>query len=198
MSTALVDTRTRKVIRPLIPVAALVAVMWVVEILDAGTPLRLDQFGIVPRRLGGLDGIVFAPFLHVSFRHLISNTVPFLILGSVISVQRVSRLVSVFLLTAIGSGMGVWLIAPSRTVTLGASGVVFGLLGYLLARGFFDRKPVSMLVGVVALLFYGGTLFGLLPNRDGVSWQAHLFGFIAGVFSAWILDGRSVRVTKGT
>jgi membrane associated rhomboid family serine protease len=172
--------------------------MWMLEILDAATPLRLDRLGIIPRRMGGVDGIVFAPFLHVSFGHLIANTVPLVILGSVIAVQRVSRFVSVFLLTALGSGIGVWLTAPPRTVTLGASGVVFGLLGYLLARGFFDRKPTSFLIGIAALMFYGGMLFGVLPNRSGVSWQAHLFGFIAGIFTARILDGRSKRVTTET
>jgi membrane associated rhomboid family serine protease len=184
--------------RPFIPVAVVVGVMWMLEILDAATPLRLDRLGIIPRRVGGVDGIVFAPFLHVSFGHLIANTVPLVVLGSVIAVQRVSRFVSVFLLTALGSGVGVWLTAPPRTVTLGASGVVFGLLGYLLARGFFDRKPTSILIGIAALMFYGGMLFGVLPNRFGVSWQAHLFGFIAGIFTARILDGRSKRVTTET
>jgi membrane associated rhomboid family serine protease len=193
MNTTTVNNPVSKFARPFLPIGVAVALMWLVEVVDAATPARFDQFGIVPRRFGGLDGIAFAPFLHVSFRHLVANTVPLILLGSVIAVQRVSRFISVFVLTAVGSGIGVWLTAPSGTVTLGASGVVFGLLGYLLGRGYFDRKPTSILIGVVALFFYGGMLFGVLPNRTGVSWQAHLFGFIAGVASAWLLDGRRAR-----
>jgi membrane associated rhomboid family serine protease len=198
MEAPSVNTSPSRIPRTFLPVAIAVAMMWLVEILDVATPLKLDRHGIVPRRVGGLDGIAFAPFLHVSFRHLIANSIPLVVLGSIISIQRVSRFVSVFVLTALGSGVGVWLVSPARTVTIGASGVVFGLLGYLLARGFFDRKPTSVLVGILALLFYGGMLFGVLPNRAGVSWQAHLFGFIAGVCSAWLLDGRHGRSSVAT
>jgi membrane associated rhomboid family serine protease len=104
--------------------------------------------------------------------------------------------VSVFALTAIGSGIGVWLVSPSKSVTVGASGVVFGFLGYLLARGVFDRKFTSILVGIGALVLYGGMLFGVLPNRAGVSWQAHLFGFFSGIAAAWLLDSKAFRARR--
>jgi membrane associated rhomboid family serine protease len=179
-----------RMVRSFGPLLGAIAIMWVAEIVDWLPHVRLSTHGIVPRRFGGLFGILFAPFLHVSFAHLIANTVPLAILGGIISIRKTARFVSVFALTALGSGLGVWLIAPKGTVTLGASGVVFGLLGYLLARGVFDRKFTSILLGIGSLIFYGGMLFGVLPNRVGVSWQAHLFGFLAGVASAWLLDGK--------
>jgi membrane associated rhomboid family serine protease len=178
-----------------LPLLISIAVMWVVQILNVIPSVDVERFGIVPRRIRGLFGIVLAPFLHVSFSHLIANTVPLAVMGAVIGWHNRKRFGAVFGLTALGSGLGVWLIAPKGTVTLGASGVVFGMLGYLLARGVFDRKFTSILIGIGALIFYGGMLFGVLPNRTGVSWQAHLFGFLAGVASAWLLSKRSAKAT---
>lgn len=168
--------------------------MWLVRIVDALAPADFTDNGVVARQVSGLDGILWAPLLHVSFGHLVANTVPLCVLGGVISLSNRVRFVAVAALTWVGSGLGVWLIAPAHTVTVGASGVVFGLLGYLTARGFFDRRLPSIAVGLGALLFYGGMLFGVLPNRAGVSWQAHLFGLLAGVGAAALLDRRSRSV----
>jgi membrane associated rhomboid family serine protease len=173
-----------------------VALMWLVELIDRVVPGSFSTHGIRPLRLSGLDGIAWAPFLHVGFPHLIGNTVPFIILGLAIALRRSSRFVSVFVLSAIGSGIGTWLTGGRNTVHLGMSGVVFGLLGYLLARGAFDRKPLSILIGLGALFWYGSMLWGVLPRQEGVSWQAHLFGFLAGVAAARILDGRRPVSTK--
>lgn len=174
----------------LVPLGVLVAGMWLVRIADVIVPADFVNGGIVPRQGWGLDGVVWAPLLHISFGHLIANTVPFCVLGGLIALGNRFRFVAVSAMTWLGSGLGVWLIAPSRTVTVGASGVVFGLLGYLVARGVFDRKPMSILLGLGALLFYGGMLFGVLPNRAGVSWQAHLCGLVSGIGAAALLDRR--------
>src|SRR5271170_5477412 len=122
----------------------LVAILWVVEIVNALDSYRLDNDGIVPRSVGHLDGIVFAPFLHASFGHLLSNTVPFVILGAAIALAGARRLLLVSLIAALVSGAGTWLTAPGGTVTVGASGVVFGYATYLISRGVFNRKIAEL------------------------------------------------------
>ena len=130
---------------------ALVAVMWAVELVNALDSYRLDRDGIVPRNLSHLDGIVFAPFLHLSFSHLLGNTIPFVILGSAIALAGAGRLLRVSLIVALVSGLGVWLTSPSGTVTVGASGVVFGYATYLISRGLFDRRIGEVLLGVALI-----------------------------------------------
>jgi len=166
---------------------ALVATMWAVEVVNALDSYRLDHDGIVPRNLSHLDGIVFAPFLHVSFSHLLGNTVPFVILGIAIALAGAGRLLRVSLIVALVSGLGVWLITPGGTVTVGASGVVFGYATYLVSRGLFDRRMGEVLLGVIVLLLFGGALSSDLVPHGGVSWQAHLFGGVGGVLAAAML-----------
>jgi membrane associated rhomboid family serine protease len=181
----------------LLAVGLPLAAMWVSELLDWALPINLDQFGIRPRHIDGAEGILFAPFLHVGWGHLVSNTVPFIVLAGVLALQNVRRFGAVFVATAIGSGLGTWLIGPSNSVHLGASGVVFGLLGYLLARGLFDRQVKSLAIGVAMGFLYGGLVWGVLPQQTGVSWQAHLFGFVAGIATAAV-DGKRTRRARTT
>jgi membrane associated rhomboid family serine protease len=162
--------------------------MWAVELVNALDGYRLDRDGIVPRNLSHLDGIVFAPFLHASFSHLLANTVPFVILGLAIALAGARRLLLVTLIVALVSGAGTWLTAAGGTVTVGASGVVFGYATYLISRGLFDRQVVEIAVGVVVLLFFGGALiYDLIPHA-GISWEAHLFGGVGGVLAAAVLS----------
>jgi len=162
----------------------LVAIMWVVELVNVLDSYRLDRDGIVPRSISHLDGIVFAPFLHASFGHLLSNTVPFVILGVVIALAGARQLLLVSGIVALVSGLGTWLIAPGGTVVVGASGVVFGYATYLISRGVFDRRIVELALGVLVAVFFGAALiYDLLP-KSGISWQAHLFGGIGGVIAA--------------
>jgi len=158
--------------------------MWAVEIVNALDSYRLDNDGIVPRSVAHLDGIVFAPFLHASFGHLLSNTVPFVILGAAIALAGARRLLFVSLIAALVSGAGTWLTAPGGTVTVGASGVVFGYATYLISRGVFNRKIAELGLGLVVLVVFGGALvYDLIPHT-GISWEAHLFGGIGGVLAA--------------
>jgi membrane associated rhomboid family serine protease len=167
---------------------ALLAIMWAAELVNALDSYRLDRDGIVPRNLSHLDGIVFAPFLHASFSHLLANTVPFVILGFAIALAGAGRLLLVTLIVALASGAGTWLTAPGGTVTVGASGVVFGYATYLISRGLFDRQVVEIAVGVVVLLLFGGALiYDLIPHA-GISWEAHLFGGVGGVLAAAVLS----------
>lgn len=164
-----------------------VALAWGLEILDTVFLGFFDRFGIQPRTVSGLFGIFAAPFLHLGFGHLFSNTLPFLVLGGVVLIggRQVFLLATLFI-TAIGGGM-LWTIGPAATNHLGASLLIFGYLGFLLARGVFEKSPFWIVVSVVILFLYGGMLAGVFPGQPGISWQGHLFGFIAGVVSARIL-----------
>lgn len=171
--------------RPYLLVVGLVAVMWLVELIDLLPGTELDRAGIEPRTLDGLWGIVFAPFLHADLAHLLGNTVPFLVLGLLIAASGTQRVVQVVVITAVVAAVGTWLTGPSNTVHIGASGLVFGFLGYLVARGIFARRLGMLAVGALVMLFYGGLLWGLLP-KPGISWQGHLFGLLGGVLAAWV------------
>src|SRR5437764_4143715 len=126
----------------------IVAVMWVVEIINSLDSQRLDRDGIYSRNLGHLWGILTAPFLHVSFGHLISNTVPFLFMGLIIALRGAARLALVTLIVIVIGGAGTWLVAPAGSVTVGASGIVFGYATYLLTRGLFGRSALEILTRV--------------------------------------------------
>ncbi|HEX2574726.1 MAG TPA: rhomboid family intramembrane serine protease, partial [Aquihabitans sp.] len=172
--------------RPFVVVAALVAAMWAVELVDLLPGTRFDTWGIRPRQAEGLVGVGAAPFLHDGLPHLVSNTIPFLVLGGAIAASGIVRWVQVTLLVAAVCGVGTWLVGPGGTTHIGASGIVFGYLTYLLARGLFEHRAAYLLVGALALFLYGGVLWGLLP-RPGVSWQGHAFGALGGVVAARLL-----------
>lgn len=173
------------VVDRMIPLGVMTAVMWVQEIVDAAIGWRLDRFGIRPRQIDGLDGIVLSPFLHGGFQHLISNTVPFLLLGAAIALGGVRRFLGVVLIVGVIAGVGTWLTGPTNSIHIGASGLVFGFLTYLMARGVFARSLLYLLGGVVVFLIYGSVLWGVLPS-PGISWQGHLFGALGGVAAAWL------------
>ena len=171
-------------------VAAMAALMWVVEVVDVVAGGDLDSAGIRPRDPDGLPGIAAAPFLHGGFGHLIANTVPFLLLGAAIALSGLARIVAVTVIVAVVGGLGTWLTAPAGSVTIGASGLVFGFAAYLFARGAFSRKPLHLAAGLVVLAVYGATLLLSLVPTPGISWQGHLFGAIGGIVAARVLDRR--------
>jgi membrane associated rhomboid family serine protease len=163
-------------------VATLWAVMFVNVIAFQG---QLNSFGIIPQEAIGLRGILFAPFLHANFSHLISNTFPLVILGWLVMLWEVSDLLVVSVISALVGGLGTWLFGGLGTVHVGASGVIFGYLGYLLFRGYFDRRLPALMMSLFILVAYGGTILGgVLPGMPYISWQGHLFGFLGGVLTA--------------
>lgn len=184
------DEEISRAVRPFLVVFAMVAVMWVLEVIDLAPAVGLDGWGIRPRSLGGLLGIPLAPFLHAGFGHLLGNTIPFLVMGCVIAASGLQRFVQVTIIVTAIAGMGTWLIGPAHTVHIGASGLVFGYLAYLVTRGLFEHRIGHIVIGLLVLLFYGSLLWGLLP-RPGISWQGHLFGLIGGVVAAWVIHGRA-------
>lgn len=172
----------------IVPVLVLLGIMWVLEIIDVILPVELDYLGIRSREVEGLPGIVAAPFLHAGFDHLLANTLPFLILGSLVAWRAQGKFIVVAVIITLGGGAAVWLLGPGNTITIGASGVVFGFLGYLLVLGVLTRNWVDILVSIGVLLLYGSLLIGATPFgvSEQVSWLAHLTGFGAGVVAAFV------------
>ena len=171
----------------------LVALMWVLEAIDTVTGNSLDQFGITPRRISEIGDVFLAPWLHFGWGHLISNSVPFLVLGILIYLSGRFQYITTLVVTILASGLTVWLISPAWSNTAGASGIVFGFLSYLLVRGLFTKDWKQILIAVVVFLVYGGVLGGVLPTAAGVSWQAHLGGAVGGVLAAWLMHGEDRR-----
>lgn len=170
----------------------ILAVMWAVEVADLLLfGVSLDAYGIRPRSAEGLAGILFAPFLHGGFAHLLGNSVLFVVLGSLVLFHEVRDFVLTTVLAVLVGGLGVWLFGGSGTVHVGASGVIFGYFGYLLLRGYFRRSLGAILLSLSLLVFYGWLLFGLLPFQPGISWLGHLFGFLGGALSAYLLRSKT-------
>ena len=175
----------------------MVVFIWLVEIVDSlifnGA---LDSFGIRPRTVEGLKGILFAPALHSNFSHLMANTIPLLVLGWFVLLRGTKTFVVVTLTVIIVSGLGTWLIGPANSVHIGASGLVFGYFGYLLLNSWFERSLASVLWAVLVFLLYGSLMWGVLPQGNGISWQGHLFGFIGGGVAAYLLAKRPLSTNE--
>ncbi|HEY9690876.1 MAG TPA: rhomboid family intramembrane serine protease [Oculatellaceae cyanobacterium] len=168
-----------------------IAIMWILEIVDIFFLRgRLNAYGIRPHSIIGLRGILFAPFLHGGLGHLIANTIPFLTLGWLIMLRETSDFFIVTAITMIVSGLGVWLFGNPYSLHIGASGVIFGYLGFLLLRGYFERSFIAISLSLIVGFFYGGVIWGILPTQPGVSWEGHLFGFIGGILAARLLPRR--------
>lgn len=165
----------------------IVAILWAIEIVDfVAFGGALNNFGIRPRQVSGLWGILFAPFLHGDFLHLIANTLPLVSMGWLIMLRDDTDLVPVTIITALVGGLGTWLIGSSG-VHIGASGVIFGYFGFLLLRGYFERSLSAIAFSIVVAFLYGGIIWGVLPSQPGISWEGHLCGFIGGIIAARLL-----------
>jgi membrane associated rhomboid family serine protease len=178
-----------------VTILSFVVLLWLIELWDSLSGHRLDDNGIRPLETDGLWGIAFAPLLHSNWQHLIANTGPALILGFLMTLAGLSRFIFATAIIWFVGGFGTWLIgntgAPPGVETnhIGASGLIFGWLMFLIVFGFFTRKVWEIVVGVVVLFVYGSVLLGVLPGTFGVSWQGHLCGAIAGVLAAYLLSG---------
>lgn len=187
-------------------ILSFVVLLWVIELFDSLTGHRLDSNGIRPMETDGLSGILFAPLLHSNWEHLMANTGPALVLGFLMTLAGLSRFLYATAIVWIVGGLGTWLIgnvgAPTyqgmvvETNHIGASGLIFGWLTFLIVFGFFTRKVWEIVVGVVVLFIYGSILLGVLPGTFGVSWQGHLCGAAAGVLAAYLLSSPERRARE--
>jgi membrane associated rhomboid family serine protease len=180
----------------------IVALMWLVEIVNWIDGYGLDNDGIYSRSLSHLWGILTAPFIHANFApHLLDNTVPLVFMGVIIALRGARQLAIVTGLVIVLGGLGTWLIGPAHVSTIGASGVVFGYATYLLTRGLFNRSLLELLTGGVVGVIWGGALLSSLVPHAHVSWQGHVCGGLAGVVAAYALarqDPRRSRRSVGT
>ncbi len=175
----------------LVLLTGIVALMWLIEAVNSLDSYRLDtDGGLIPRDVDRVWAIFTSPFLHAGWQHLIDNTIPFVFMGAIIALRGAARLALVTLIVIVVGGLGTWLIAPSVSNTVGASGVVFGYATYLFTRGLFERSALQILTGVIVGVVWGGALLSSIVPHAGISWQAHVCGAIGGVIAAWLLAGR--------
>lgn len=184
----------RELKRQLLILFGFVALIWLVEVIDLAVfGGALDGYGIRPRSVVGLRGIPLAPFLHGGFGHLAANTGGLILLGWFVMLRETHHFFTVGGIGTVVGGVGVWLIGASNSVHIGSSIVIFAFLGYLLLRGWFDRRWLVMAGSLAVGLLYGGALFGLLPGQPGVSWEGHLCGFVGGVLAARLMRGKAAE-----
>jgi membrane associated rhomboid family serine protease len=155
----------------------------VIEVINLFTGRMLSQLGTIPRYVPGLKGIFLGPFVHGSLQHYFSNIIPLCIFSYLLLQYGLKRYLQVTLWIMIITGLLVWLFARPAT-HIGVSGVVYGYFGYLVLAGFLSGKFKLIIISVLIAFFYGGLIFGILPSSPFVSWESHLFGFIAGLAAA--------------
>jgi membrane associated rhomboid family serine protease len=162
---------------------------WALVVVDFFLPWErsLLHYGVHPRDVDSLVNILFVPFLHAGFAHVIANTFGFVVFGWLVLVRSSRQFAVVSVISAITSGLGCWLFGWPGTIHVGGSGVIFGYLGFLLVWGFIERSLTSIALTLLVAVVFGGMLWGVLPERAGVSWQGHLFGLIGGVLAARFL-----------
>src|SRR5687767_111130 len=167
------------------------AVFWIVFVVNVLLGGALFSLGVIPRTAIGLRGILFAPFLHGSLDHIIANSIPFVLLGWMVMLRDERHFIPVTIAGMLGSALLAWLLGAPGSVHIGASGVVFGYLGFLMLTGWYTRSFGSILLSVIVTLLWGSLVFGMMPREPGISWQAHIGGFLGGVLAA-----RGFRITR--
>jgi membrane associated rhomboid family serine protease len=179
-----------KVRDALIVMVGLLVLLWTIQAVNWADSYRLNTLGIQSHNFMHLAGIFTAPFLHVSWQHIESNTVPLFVLGFLAAYRDVIKFLSVTLIVIVASGLTVWLFQSGQSVTVGASGLVFGYFGYVLARGLFNWNWTDIVVGAAAGLTYSYLLSVAIPGTPGISWLDHSGGLAGGVLAGWLLRAR--------
>jgi len=183
--------------RGAVVMAVVIAVLWVIEVVDTITGHALDNLAIRPWNPVGLLGIIPAPLLHFGFAHLAANSVPLFLMGSVLWASGREEFSVATIVPWITSGLFAWLLTSPAGRVAGASGIVMGWLAYLITRGILTRTAAYLSVGIGTVVLYGSVLYGVLPLRQGVSWQGHLGGVIGGILAAWMLWGQGRSPASG-
>jgi len=170
----------------LILVFGLLLVLWIVQLIQYFGIYDFSAYGNWPRHIEGLKGIIFSPFIHGSFDHLISNTLPMLVLLTVLLNAYPGIAIPVLVFVHLTSGILVWLFAPPDTVHIGISGIIYGIASFLIASGIFRKDRLSITIAILVGLIYGSMIWGFIP-QPGISWQSHLYGALSGLMIAYIL-----------
>jgi membrane associated rhomboid family serine protease len=172
----------------------LIIFLWILHLLDFIVPIvDLNSYGIHPRKPDGIIGIFLAPFLHANIMHLLGNSLAlFVLLFFSLQYSRILLAFAVLIIIIFG-GFGTWLLGGENTNHIGASGIVYGLIAYLLFNGFFRKEWKAILISLIIALLYSGQLIGLLSFREGISWESHIFGFIGGIVAAYLVRGRKYK-----
>lgn len=170
-------------------IVLVIGLLWVIQIINSATHYSLNRFGIYPRHIGGMSGIVAAPFLHGSYSHLFFNSIPLLILTALIPVSLdtpygTSFFLGVSIIIILLSGTLTWLFGRNA-MHVGASSLIMGYWGFLLFNAYERPSALSIILGLLCLYYLGGLVFSLFPSEERVSWEGHIFGFIAGLFTAY-------------
>ena len=173
-----------------IVMGVVVLCLWLIEGIDTLSNHALDQLGVRPWDLIGLDGIIFAPLLHMSWAHVAANSIPLFVLGTALWASGLRQWIVTTATAWVTSGLLAWLLTPIHYVVIGASGVIFGWITYLIVRGYLSRRWPHIVLGLVVMFAYGSVLLGVFPMSTGVSWQSHLGGAIGGVLAASLLFRR--------
>lgn len=175
---------TRTIKSQAVVLGGALAIMWLMYLATWMTGGALLSLGVIPRTAIGLRGIIFAPFLHGSFAHLIANSIPFVVMGWFVMLRDSRHFVPVTIAAMLGSGIFAWLFGAPGSIHVGASGVVFGYLGFLMLSGWYTRSIASIVISILVTVMWGGLVFGVVPGQVGISWQAHLGGLIGGILAA--------------
>ncbi|MFG1642137.1 rhomboid family intramembrane serine protease [Amycolatopsis sp. NPDC049252] len=184
--------------RALWVMVGLLAVLWALQIVNSLDDYGLShEFGIEAREPASLPEIFSAPFLHLGWDHIEANSGPLFVFGFLAAYRGVKKWLGVSVLIIVASGLGVWFISPSTSVTVGASGLVFGYFGYIIVRGLFDRHPIDIVIGLVMALCFAYQFSSLLPTDEQVSWQGHMFGFVGGIVGGWLFRDRRAKAVAG-
>jgi membrane associated rhomboid family serine protease len=189
-----VRATTRSIKQQATTLGGSVAAIWAGFTAQIVTNNAILEWGIHPRTKQGLWGILFSPFLHGSTQHLLANTVPLVLLGWLVMLRDAKHFLPVTLLSMLGAGLCAWTFGGPGTVHIGASGVVFGYLGFLILAGWYARSLGAIAISILVTVLWGGLVFGVLPGQQGISWQAHLGGFIGGAIAARMLAPRGARI----
>ena len=180
--------------RALFVMAGVLALLWVIQIINWADGYRLVySYGITPRNVGSLPYLLTAPFLHFSWTHIEGNSGPLFIFGFLAAYRGIGKFVSVTAIAIVTSGLAAWLFESTGSVGAGASGVIFGYLGYILVRGIFDRHGIDVLIGAIMALCFAYQFTVLLPHQ-GIGWQAHIGGLVGGIAAGWLLRERRPAV----
>jgi len=194
-SRVIVDDRARSVTTALktqaVVLGSTLAVFWAVFVVNTLLGGSLLVMGVIPRTTIGLRGILFAPFLHASLNHIVANSIPFLVLGWMVMLRDQRHFIAVTVAAMVGSGLTAWLLGAPGSVHIGASGVIFGYLGFLMLSGWYARNVSSILLSLVVTMVWGSLVLGMMPGTPGISWQAHIGGFLGGVLAA-----RNFRISR--